>query len=363
MESGLLLSMAGIVLMIIFWFVTPASTKEALLKVLTLFSVNKDVIVDLENRGLIIENKELLQNRKLLNKKNYIYFPAVPTDNPNIIHATFIHYLNSLSKAGLKVVVLVFDVYYQIINQLSGEKTREDIRQFVSSLKQMGLTACRYEIIYESNILNRKMKRADILLTLLEHFGFLSKGHFENIASFKHHVSDDAPFIRYMKPILNMLYLAVSEKPYGFTLSGYDEKALWDIYQLKLAKTREYKLTNVFIPTMRSTLNEETNVLDKKSNVNFCDSLNDIVKKISTHRFELDNGGVLYALKYLCFAEGNVLTVDNGKGNLTEYRDLDRLLEDLRSNTVSIGRISLEVATVMYRIFHPKEKSKRFLNR
>lgn len=119
-----------------------------------------------------------------------------------------------------------------------------------------------------------------VIMNLLNFFGSLSKKHIDAIASTKEYITNETQFIRYLKPIFNMIYLSITSKKYGYTLSGFDEKQLWVTYHKLIGEAKNYKLTNLYIPTMKNIFSKETNVLDKESNFAYCDSQIDIRRKI-----------------------------------------------------------------------------------
>ena len=118
MNTSLFWILLSIIVPIVLWLINPMDFKRLVKNFFkNIFSgeIKVDSIIDLENKGLIIENKELLMDKNLVKKNNYIFWPVVPTDSPNIIYAIFINYLNYLSKDGLRIIVFVFDYYFCFI--------------------------------------------------------------------------------------------------------------------------------------------------------------------------------------------------------------------------------------------------------
>lgn len=350
-KIGILASIIGIPLALILWILKPSKIWGF---VKTVFIKPKSSkIIDLEEKGLIIENKELVNNEKLLKKQKWIYWPVVPTDSPNLIHANFIKYLIELSNIGLKINVFVFDYYYLLVKNKDEKQCQDEVKQFISSLRNMGLNQCSFKVLYESRIIKDKEGYSDISLSLLKYFGVLPKKKIDEIASYKSYMKDDTPFIRYIKPFFNMIYLANTSSRYGFTLSGLDEQSLWKVYQEYVGKDMNFKLTNLYIPTMKGVLTSETDVLDKINNISYCDSESDIKEKlIKAFSSVEDSSCVHYALKYLIFNYGQKVFVNNSNGQNLHYTDYNSFLTDFKANNFQANTLGTNLTPYFHKIFH-----------
>jgi hypothetical protein len=353
----LALSIAGLVLGIILWLVKPEPVKKLVAKAVPR-GVDQGSIEDLESKGLAIENKELLYHDSLLRKKRRIYWPVTPTDSPNLIHATFVRFLEDLSRAGLETTVFVFDYYYKVLKGKSEEAVKQDMVQFIDALSRLGLSNCRYRVVYESAVLKSARYNKALMFSIFDYLGSVRKGNIDTIAQPKDYIDEGVVFLRYLKPLFNMLYLSVTSKDYGFTLSGYDEQILWKTYHSLIGEARDYKLTNLYIPTMRSTMHQATHVWDKTTNITSADSRLDIREKVeeSLSNPSAENGA-LYALKYVHFSKDRKLAVSVGRNQIKQYSSVDDLIYDVVHARIPDSDALCDAITeVLYELFHGAER-------
>lgn len=331
---GIALAVVGIIISIIVWIMKPdlvrrwiAQTRKS--------RVNSERIQTLASEGLVIENKELLADERSLSRKRFVYWPAVPTCAPGLIHVAFVHYIEDLCNAGLVIVLFVQDNYYRIIAGRTKKVAQREAAQFVRLIRRIGLGKQSHKVVYESHILRSRRASRSVLQSLLTYFGDVPKERVDAIAAYKRMMTDQMPFVRYMKPFLNMLYLSCSSPRFGFTLSGYDERPLWKSYQELVGDARKITLANLYIPTLKSITSGATDVFDKEQDITIVDSHLDVVVKIRTNLTHPDpEAGVFYVLKYIVFRKGYGLLARDGSGNMKSYNSVDKLIEDVSDQHV-----------------------------
>ncbi len=304
-------------------------------KLLSLFKRARyvcDVTEIFVERGLTVEHNQYLPDIEFYRKNNNVYFPVVPTNRPNLIHLLFVHYGKLLSSSGLRLTLFVFDHYYQRLGGNNLKLSDADVRLFVSTLDSFGLDLCKRRIIRESKYLSRSKRLKETISSLILYSYELSLGAVKEIQKDKAYINDGAQFARFLKPLFNMLYLRQTSTDYGFTLSGYDEKPLWDTYCENIDTARTYRLCNLYIPKMVGIAGAPTNVLDTENNIYYGEKIESIRSKVRSDLRDISvlslNSCVLLILKVLLFDE---------KGQL-EYGD--------NKTTVRINSISELISTL-----------------
>ena len=337
---GLILTFSGLLLAVIFWII-PFRDIQRYFQIL-FQKVSSEKILALEKNGLLIKNKELISDKILLKKNRIIYWPVVPTMNPCIIHATFIRYLKPLSHAGLHINILIFDAYYKSQNDLDKKTQKSHINQFKNSLIQIGLNEVNHTFLLESNVIKRNKNALKVLEKFFVYFASLKVKSIYSISKHKNYSINDLYFLRFMKPILNMSYLSITSKKYGYTMSGIDEEHLWETYNKFIGDSKKHKLTNFYIPLMRSISGKSINVSEKSKNenINITLSLPDIEKRVRENLKHLDENSVtFYALKYCYFSIGNKLLVkqdDNSYVNISSVLDLNKYIKEHQNDLENI---------------------------
>lgn len=329
-DLSLILWAISIIFAILLWYFTKNELLSLFNKYRPWKKKQTTKIVDLENSYLIIENKELLNDKNVSNKYKYVFWPVTPTDSPNLIHLLSIYYLNKLSEFGLRIIVFEFDSYYELIKNINPKTAEQKLRKFEQDLKKMGLKNCWYRIESESDYINNKScsdenfaKRFYIYMSSLK-FGELLKLK-------KEYVESNTPSIRFFKPILNMLYLNLVPYKIGYTFSGIDEKLLWDTFSKSTIDGKKTRLTNFYIPSLPKLLVGQTNVLDKTGNITIDDSENDIFYKISTNEQSLSNGGLIRIILEIFLKTGETIEVLINENNLRKYTSYSQISEDLNN--------------------------------
>lgn len=318
--------------------------------------INTGLILNLEKHGLIIENRDVLYDTRYIAQHPFVFWPAVPTRDANIIHAVFIKYARTLSDAGLRVVLFVLDEYYCVLEGLGRERAIDDSRGFVNTLLEYGL---KVEVIYEHSVLQNTQAASLFGKHLVRYAGLLKLGDLHTIGSEKHYLNNNTSFLRFIKPVLNMLYLKASNRKYGFTLSGLDEHSLWEHYVMRIDDAKHYKLANFYIPVMLSIESRGTDAMDRVKNITFSDRSIDIASKIKV-TLESDSpsptSGFLYALEYLRFMHGEHVTIRLPNGDARMYTNQRELLQDIqRGNLGSRDHVAAELSQVLHEILHPNQ--------
>lgn len=315
-------------------------------------SVDVQSILKIENPSFIIENKELLQNKNLLKNNRFIYWPAIPTDSPSLIHAAFIRIIVRLIQFGLRPVLFVFDNYYGTIVGKTGHALEEDVKQFLINLYQMGLPRTKILVIRESSLWFKQSSH--FMPRLLANFGQITKAEIDEIAQAKSYMGDDTKFIRYLKPVLNLSYMPGLGLRFGFTLSGFDEAPLWRRARQVITWEDCSKVTNLYIPIMKCHDGVPVHILEKSRNITFCDSIHDIREKIMDVDLSMDFNIIpWYALEYIYFANDLKLAILRPDGETNLYSNLISISNDLASGIFTKEALIEAILPVLYKIMHP----------
>lgn len=317
--------------------------------------VNTSEILQLEKNGLIIKNQELLYENHEVNKLRTIYFPVVPTRKPNIIHLIFCSYLKILIKNGLEVKIFVFDHYYMKLKGKSTEVVKSDVDNFIHVIKGY-LNVKNIRFIKESKFIKRKGKR--ILRELYETSQNLTLGDINEIQKEKTYINNSVVFLRFMKPISNMLYLKQTSRKYGFTLSGLDEIELWNQFE-KTRDSQNYKLCNIYIPKIEGLKSASTNVLDTKFNISFGEKFDSVLKKTQDYFGEIENTDsetcIALFLKICVFHSSKKITYKEKENNHRSISSWDALIKELISTDTEMkNRIVHSIALTIHNTLNLK---------
>lgn len=348
------------ILNIILWILKP----EHLFKLIKGFvrkNINYQGLEHIEDIGLILNENDVICDKRYIGKNRYVYFPVVPTSTPNLIHAVLMHYVKILSSFGLKIVVFVFDDYYKELKRLDQKIANSDVTHFIKSLKEMGLRRCNYKIILESKY--SKSRHAKNIYKAVREISseIYVKDMFQINEQSEHYIKDETRYIRYSKALYNMAFLATTSKKYSFILSGEDEKIMWEIYNQRVGTSRKYKLANICIPKMIGYNCKGTSVLDNQNNINQSDTLTKVKDKVKKNLECLDEKcncfGFLYALKYIVFYYGNKIHLQASKNTTTTISTLDELLNHLlqiQNDSVCYEVVITQLSGIVYNLLHPK---------
>lgn len=360
-DLGIILAILGLIIGIIFWIVPFSKIKTYIKNWFR--KVNKEKILELEEKGLVIENKELLSDKKLIKKNRLIYWPVVPTMSPCFIHVAFIRYLIPLSEAGLKVNVFVFDEYYKTHNELSTNAARTHINQFKNSLLQIGLKNVKYKFLYESKTVSKNRKAVKVINKFYTYFSSLSVQHIYDISKHKDYTINNLHFLRFMKPILNMSFIAITSQKYGYTLSGIDEESLWETYNSSIKEAKNFKLTNLYIPLMSSVKGDNLHVSEKSKSKNINTSLSkaDInIRVRENFNIDTQNTVTYYALNYCYFSYGYRLPITISHDEIRILDDVDNVIKFAKENPQYIDNISNKVSEILYEILRGNLSKKNY---
>jgi hypothetical protein len=217
------------------------------------------------------------------------------------------------------------------------------------------MSRVRHKVIYESRLLNSKIHGNALLGNLLGYFSALPKHSVDEIASYKHHLNEGTPFVRYIRPFLNMVYLSRTSSRYGFTLSGYDERAVWHAYHDYIGAKREFRLTNLYIPTARSLTGSDTNVLDREGSFTVADDAGETRRKVATSLLKGGSeGAVLYALRYLVFGRGLRLQVRLDSTQILEYQRAEEVADAFGRGHAALREAIVDAVTgAIYSLMRP----------
>jgi len=283
-------------------------------------------IQNLENFGLQIENRDILSEEATIKKKNIIYFPVVPTSKPNIIHLLFAFYVRKLLSFGVYVHIFVFDDYCMRKDKNNQSNVDSDVANFIHVFKKYigSKNNRRLKIIKESSFIKSNKKSRKVLISLLEKSSELKRGEIRQIQQNKP-INENEAFSRYMKPLYNMSFLSLTSKKYGFTLSGLDEKPLWDCYN-KNFKVEGYKLCNLYIPTIDNTEARDTGNIGHSAN-------NDLIlDKVKSNFADIDNiptnSNVSLFLQILTFGDNKDITYTSN--NEITIKSWDKLIQSIK---------------------------------
>lgn len=350
------------------WIVPNPKLKERLLlnvsqsKTVSAFSEKINSILLSPHSSIIVVNPDTIKDTPYIIRHRYLYWPVTPTYAPNIIHSVFINYIKILNELGFTTVVFVFDHYYALLNNgnKSASVCKSEVRKFVHSLKEMGLPeSCK--IVYESSFFKRKAKALHLINSILQIYSELTVKDLVEINKSKVYIrkASKTKFIRYSKPVYNMVYLSASKIKFGLTLSGEDEKILWDTYS-HTSEHRNHSLTNLFIPTMRSIDSGSTDVLDHTKNITVNDLIVDIEEKIITSRetlkSEKEESGLLYLLNHNVFFRNKGLLVKNAwQNNYFQFTDSGTLAQAIIENSIDIT----DLANQIYKILRNQDFDRR----
>ncbi len=340
-----------VILPFIYWYFNNDGFKRIINKYSPFKRVQFDSIVKLEDAHLIIKNKEFLNDTKVSQKFKYIFWPVTPTVSPNIIHLLSLYNLTQLSKYGLRIVVFIFDSYYEMITNKSKKIVKQEVKKFQNDLKQMGLRNCRYKVKKESKYVENKLNQDGFAKRFYSYMGSIKYGELVDLK--KPHVGSDTPSIRFFKSVLNMLYLKLVPYKVGFTFSGYDEKKLWDIFSKNPVDGQNMRLTNFYLPMLPKLSGGQTNALDKDNNITIDDSEKDIYNKINNNLDCLESNGLIKIVLEVFFQTGEKINVQINDTDSREYTQFDKIKSDLQTDELK-DKILISISKKIHGFFHQK---------
>lgn len=328
------LSVLGIVITVLAWLYTPRALRHRI--DLWRTGAHVDKILALDSQGLSIEHREPLASRHFRRKNKHIFWPVVPPDAPSIIHACFLRYLKDLSDNGLRVTLFLFDEYSAMVKGRPATSGRTGAMAFADHLRKMGLSECSHEIVFESQVTRATISAARILPRLLRYFASLSTDSLALAASQKTYLTVDTPAIRYIKPVLNMAFFLSVKRPFGYTISGDDERPLWEAFNRIALSEGLTPPVNLYIPLMPGLDGTPTNALDSIGNITSSDSTAQVAEKASRCLASLADGNAIsYFLHYVYLAQGRVLRVAEDAQTFREYASLSAILDARRTNQLA----------------------------
>lgn len=339
-----------IVFAFLFWFYKKEDLIKCFLKYNPFKRIQSQAIIDLEKNYLTIENKEFLNDAKVSKKFKYVLWPVVPTDSPNLIHVLSLFYLSKLSEYGLRIIVFVFDSYYEMIKNKARKVVKEEVEKFIDDLKKMGLRKCWFKIEKESDYLFNK-QNVDVNFENRFYLFMGSLKYGQLIKLKKPHITDESPSIRFFKPILNMLYLKMVPYKIGFTFSGYDEKQVWDTFSENVIDGQTMRLTNFYLPILPKLSGGQTDVLDKVDNITIDDSVNNIYSKIVGNNHCLEADGLIRMILEIFLNNEEKIKIKINNTDYREYSRFDELETDLGNNELK-DKVLKSISQKIYECFH-----------
>jgi hypothetical protein len=346
----LILTIFGAIIIPFFaWYFKKEEVERLIHKYSPFKRIHRDSILKLEDSHLIIENKEFLNDFRVSKKFKYIFWPVTPTDSPNLVHLLSIYYLNKLSESGLRIIVFVFDSYYEMIQNNSTNVAHQKVLKFQEELKKMGLRNCWYKIESESKYIDDVSANTEFAKRFYKYMGSLNYGDLMKLK--KPHVEDHTPSIRFFKPTLNMLYLKLVPYKIGFTFSGYDEKALWDTFIKNKVDGQNMRLTNFYLPTLPTLSGGQTDVLDKTNNITVDDSENDIYNKIFSNQQCLEDKGLIRMTLEVFLMTGETISIQINNTDFKKYSRFEEIESDLQDDKLKKKIIS-SISQEIYGLFH-----------
>lgn len=326
-------SIVGVFLAVTLWLLNPEPLRAKILAFLS-FQRQLDVrfLADLEAKGLTIKNRELLQSPRTARLYRNIFWPVVPPISPNLIHGAFIRYLVPLCEGGLRVTLFVFDEYAAIVRGRPTSVAKSDANLFVNALKTMGLSRCNLRVVYQSDIASVSRRAVRVLPAVFRCLGTLGRADLDRMSATKPYMSEDVKAIRYLKPILNMVYMLTVKGRYGFVLSGMDEEPLWSAFkEIVMREHVGVAPVCLYIPIMKGVSAGGTHGLDETTNVVATDNIEDIKKKVYKGLECLEKGNALsYFLENIFYSMGNVVRMKDGEG-WAESSSISDLLARLKA--------------------------------
>ncbi|MDP8225815.1 MAG: hypothetical protein P9L99_20815 [Candidatus Lernaella stagnicola] len=310
-------------------------------------------IVSLEKIGFIVEKKGTTFNSEYLIENNFVICPLVPTPDPNVLHLLFAHVSRELSKANLRIVVLLLDSYYYECHFENDEQPEvtAGVKQAVEIFKKSfeSLYSGNTKIIFEleTTLLSKKSFRALFLKNLLYYFGCKKMGASQG--NMHHDTFKKTPLYRHLLPVLNFTYLETTKHRFGITLAGLDDKKIWDCFSevFKKKSGDRKELVNVYIPPMKSIFGTDTHALDREGNFCLRDDRAALEKKVLQNIETLDESvGVFYLLKWFIFPE---------EGSCMGYTNFDLFLNEVRENKIPKKFLVEQLAALVHKMFHGPE--------
>ena len=345
METLMIVGSAASILAVFVGFVFWRFHPSDVARLVSRAPVDRDGIVSLESAGLQIHDRALLNSHYHAATRREIYWPVVPAKSPNLIHITFLRYLIPLHLRGLRVTLFVFDEYASLVRGIELQVARSQAQFFVDQLLSAGLAGCSPKVICESDASHGMFGATRILPAMLRYLGTLRCADFEEFSADKAHIRGETKAIRYMKPVLNMLYFTMLKRRFGYVLSGADEQGMWRAFgDMAGSVSSPVNPVKLHIPEMRSVSGQETNALDGNTNVTMGDDPAVVSQKVAIALGSLgSNNAIGYFLTNVFFSCNKTLEVQckTGAVNIASCEQLERLL---RSGAVDLSSAVKSVA-------------------
>lgn len=309
---------------------------------------------DVKKLKMRIDNKDSLSIPAYVRKCRYVYFPVVPRVHIGTLHLTFVNIIKSLEEQGLIVTVFIFDDYYRRITNNDPEDENTLIENFIDNIIKLGIK--EESIVRESSIM-KKSGSGKVMKRLFDLASSFSIAQIKTVNSINAYLRDDTKFIRFLKPLFNMMYLDLLKYDFGFVLCGEDEVEMWTSYINIVARGDRQSMAIFSIPKMANLDGECSNIMDDSNY--FANTMEDIIDKVARNlsdvRLLRADCGLFYLLDHNYFIKDEVEIVLTGKqGNKCRIQSVDELIEWLKINGTGEEVIN-EIAKIIYNLFNMEE--------
>lgn len=275
--------------------------------------INYEKSLGLSHKGTCINS-----SKRVWKKRKTIFWPVLPSEDPNLVHFAFINTLKILLNNGFDVHVHVYDMYY--IKRMKSEKSfdnekalRKNIDKFEEFLKDHGIKSSMFNgkvtYVKESKSVGRKYYRnysaVCSRLKLLDLKIILDK---------KDH--DKNSLLRLLKPISIIAFMATLEQKFfkrtvAITLSGYDEEILYSKCKHTIENLYDgFVPFQMFIPIFSGFSSKaQPGVIDSRYRLT-SDNLDNLVQLAEGHDYKNvnENDPLNFIINMLIFSHGeNVL--------------------------------------------------------
>lgn len=301
-----------------------------------------------------IDNKDSLSIPAYVRKCRHVYFPVVPRVHIGTLHLTFINIIKSLEDNGLIATVFIFDDYYRRITNNDPEDENTLIENFIDNIIKLGIK--EESIVRESSIM-KKSGSGKVMKCLFDLASSFSIAQIKTVNSINAYLRDDTKFIRFLKPLLNMMYLDLLKCDFGFVLCGEDEVEMWKSYINIIARGDRQSMAIFSIPKMANLNGECSNIMD---NCNyFANTMEDIIEKVARNlsdvRLLRADCGLFYLLDHNYFIKDEAeIVLSDKQGNESLIKSVDELIEWLKINGTGEEVIN-EIAKIIYNLFNMEE--------
>lgn len=301
-----------------------------------------------------VDNKDSLSVPAYVRKFRYVYFPVVPRVYIGTLHLTFINIIKLLEEHGLKVTVFIFDDYYRRITNNDPEDENTLIENFIDNIIKLGIK--KESIVRESSIM-KKSNNKKVMKCLFNLASSFSIAQIKTVNNINTYLQDDTKFIRFLKPLLNMMFLDLLKCDFGFVLCGEDEVEMWKSY-IKIAARGDRKSMAIFsIPKMANLNGECSNIMDDCNY--FANTIEDIIDKVaknlSDFRLLRADCGLFYLLDHNYFIKNEAeIVMTDKQGKKCCVKSVDELIEWIKINGAGEEAIN-EIAKIIYKLFNMEE--------